>query len=78
MTPRNPATGSCKTDEPGAQSFSTTEAYGDMKGYLDDIERRNISTALEESRWNKAATTKLLGISFRKLHYLLMKLGLED
>jgi len=55
-----------------------TEAYGHMVGYLDDIERQIISTALEESRWNKTATAKLLGISFRSLRYRLKKLGLED
>jgi two-component system response regulator PilR (NtrC family) len=78
MTPRNPSTRSRKTDEGGAESFSATDAYGDMEGYLDDIERQIISTALEESRWNKTATAKLLGISFRSLRYRLKKLGLED
>ena len=57
---------------------SVKEAYGDMEGYLDDVERQIISTALEESRWNKTATAKLLGVSFRSLRYRLKKLGLDD
>jgi two-component system, NtrC family, response regulator PilR len=54
------------------------EAYGDLEGYLEDIEREIISAALEESRWNKTATAKLLGITFRSLRYRQKKLGLED
>jgi two-component system response regulator PilR (NtrC family) len=48
-----------------------------MEGYLEDIEREVLSAALEECRWNKTATAKLLGISFRSLRYRLKKLGLE-
>ena len=54
------------------------EAYGDLEGYLEDIEREVISAALEECKWNKTATSKLLGISFRSLRYRLKKLDLED
>jgi two-component system response regulator PilR (NtrC family) len=78
MAPRSPATRSRSTDEPGAQPWAAPEAYGDLEGYLDDIERQIISTALEESRWNKTATAKLLGISFRSLRYRLKKLNLEE
>jgi len=49
-----------------------------MEAYLEDIERDIISAALEESRWNKTATAKLLGISFRSLRYRLKKLGLDE
>jgi two-component system response regulator PilR (NtrC family) len=31
-----------------------------------------------QHRWNKTATAKSLGISFRSLRYRLKKLGLED
>ncbi len=62
----------------GANAFSPQEAYGDMEGYLEDIERQIISRALEDSRWNKTNTAKLLGISFRSLRYRLKKLGLEN
>ena len=54
------------------------EAFGDLEGYLEDLEREIISAALEECRWNKTATAKLLGISFRSLRYRQKKLGLDD
>lgn len=57
---------------------SVREAYGDLEGYLEDLEREIISAALEECRWNKTATAKLLGISFRSLRYRQKKLGLDD
>ncbi len=54
------------------------EAFGDLEGYLEDFEREIISAALEECRWNKTATAKLLGITFRSLRYRQKKLGIED
>lgn len=58
--------------------WTVEEAYGDLEGFLDDMERQILSTALEECRWNKTATAKLLGVSFRSLRYRLKKLGLDD
>jgi two-component system, NtrC family, response regulator PilR len=60
------------------QGLSVREAFGDLEGYLENIEREIISAALEECRWNKTATAKLLGISFRSLRYRQTKLGLDD
>ena len=57
---------------------SLQDAYGNLEGYLADLERDIISAALEECRWNKTATAKLLGISFRSLRYRLQKLGLQE
>ncbi len=54
------------------------DAKGDLEGHLEDIERQILSSALEESRWNKTATAKALGISFRSLRYRLKKLGLDE
>lgn len=51
---------------------------GDLESFLADIERRSLNAALIEHRWNKTATAKALGISFRSLRYRLKKLGLED
>lgn len=62
----------------GSRRVEIEAAYGDLEGYLESIEREIISRALEESRWNRTATAKLLGISFRSLRYRLKKLGLED
>lgn len=48
-----------------------------LENYLEEIEKKAISSALENSRWNKTATAKQLGLSFRSLRYRLKKLGLE-
>jgi two-component system response regulator PilR (NtrC family) len=60
------------------QSSSVREAFGDLEGYLENLEREIISAALEECRWNKTATAKLLGVTFRSLRYRQKKLGLDD
>lgn len=44
---------------------------------LEDVERQAIVKALEQTRYNKTAAAKLLGISFRALRYRIKKLGLE-
>ena len=64
--------------EPGSASWRPEEAFGDMEAYLEDVERQIITSALEESRWNKTSAAKLLGISFRSLRYRLKKLDLDD
>jgi two-component system response regulator PilR (NtrC family) len=56
----------------------TADAQGDLEGYLEDVERQILCSALEVSRWNKTATAKALGISFRSLRYRLKKLGLDE
>lgn len=53
-------------------------AKGDLEAYLEEIERTILSEALDECRWNKTATAKMLGVSFRSLRYRLKKLGLDD
>jgi two-component system, NtrC family, response regulator PilR len=64
--------------ERSAHARGAREAFGDLEGYLEDLEREIISAALEECRWNKTATAKLLGITFRSLRYRQKKLGLDD
>ncbi len=48
-----------------------------LEAYLEMIEKRLISEALIENKWNKTATAKYLGLSFRSLRYRLKKLELE-
>ncbi len=48
-----------------------------LEEYLEQIERQAIIRALEETRWNRTAAAKKLGISFRALRYRLSKLGIE-
>ena len=50
----------------------------ELQDYLDDVERRRILAALEQTRWNKTKAAKLLGISFRALRYRLQKLDIES
>jgi two-component system response regulator PilR (NtrC family) len=65
-------------DSPARDSLSLDSVNGDLEGYLEEIEKNIIASALEACRWNKTNTAKALGISFRSLRYRLKKLGLED
>lgn len=49
-----------------------------LEDYLDAIERKAITAALEENRWNKTAAAKQLGLTFRSFRYRLKKLSMED
>lgn len=44
---------------------------------LEEQERQSIIQALEQSRWNRTAAARLLGITLRQLRYRLSKLGIE-
>jgi two-component system response regulator PilR (NtrC family) len=48
-----------------------------LEDYIESIERDAILKALEETRYNKTAAARKLGITFRALRYRLKKLGLE-
>ena len=50
---------------------------GELDSYLDHKEREAIICALEQTRHNKTAAAKLLGISFRALRYRLKKLNID-
>jgi two-component system response regulator PilR (NtrC family) len=50
---------------------------GPLEEYLEQVERNAITEALEETRWNRTAAARRLGISFRALRYRLSKLGIE-
>ena len=49
----------------------------DLNTLLVSVEKEKILRALEETRWNKTAAAKFLGISFGALRYRMQKLGLE-
>jgi two-component system response regulator PilR (NtrC family) len=59
------------------QRWPVEQAFGDLDAYLENIEREVLTRALEDSRWNKTAAAKMLGISFRSLRYRLNKLNLS-
>jgi two-component system response regulator PilR (NtrC family) len=48
-----------------------------LDDYISNLERTAIMKALEESRYNKTAAAKKLGITFRALRYKLKKLGID-
>ena len=75
---KDPASSQNENPERTANMFESQDAYGDLEGYLEDIEREMICRALEKCRWNKTATAKMLGISFRSLRYRQKKLGLDN
>ena len=59
-------------------SNSTAAQPGAPLGdHLEDIERDAIVKALEQTRYNKTAAAKMLGMSFRALRYRVKKLGIE-
>jgi two-component system response regulator PilR (NtrC family) len=45
---------------------------------LDHMERKAILAALEQTRYNRTAAAKLLGITFRALRYRMERLGIND
>lgn len=49
----------------------------DLEKYLEDIERKALTQALESTNGNKTAAAAKLGISFRALRYRCKKLGIE-
>ncbi|MEC8427653.1 MAG: sigma-54 dependent transcriptional regulator, partial [Pseudomonadota bacterium] len=70
-----------KEETPGGSSRNTpemNESYESLDEYLEEIERDVITQTLEETRWNRTAAAKKLGISFRSFRYRLKKLGLDD
>ncbi|MGH8153387.1 MAG: helix-turn-helix domain-containing protein, partial [Rhodanobacteraceae bacterium] len=58
-------------------------ASGDAEGavglddYISNIERETIVQALKDTRYNKTAAARKLGITFRALRYKLKKLGID-
>ncbi len=61
-------------DEPISES---TEAGGMLGDQLESVEREAIIKALEETRYNKTAAARRLGLTLRALRYRMQKLGVE-
>jgi two-component system response regulator PilR (NtrC family) len=59
---------------PAVAAAAPPTALGDQ---LENMERAAIVKALEQTRYNKTAAAKLLGMSFRALRYRVKKLGIE-
>ena len=63
-------------DAPVSAAPATADG-GPLGEQLEDIERDAILKALEQTRYNKTAAAKVLGMSFRALRYRIKKLGIE-
>lgn len=48
-----------------------------LQSYLEQIEKRVLTTALEQNRWNKTEAALQLGITFQSLSFRMKRLGLE-
>jgi len=75
-TPPPPGMAAAPSPAP-AQPAAAPTADGGLDDYISNIERTAIIKALEESRYNKTAAAKKLGITFRALRYKLKKLGID-
>jgi two-component system response regulator PilR (NtrC family) len=67
-------------DESAGDDESPDEGNGGGVGlddYISNIERDAIIKALKETRYNKTAAARKLGITFRALRYKLKKLGID-
>jgi two-component system response regulator PilR (NtrC family) len=60
---------------PSAMASSNTQYP--LQDYLDQTERVAILEALEQTRYNKTAAARVLGVTFRSLRYRLERLGIE-
>jgi two-component system response regulator PilR (NtrC family) len=65
-----------RTGQPVVPAAESRDESG-LEGQLQDIERASILRALEQNRYNKTATARHLGITFRALRYRIKKLGIE-
>jgi len=64
--------------DPGfAPPQSQANVPGNLQDYLDKMEREALIKALEQTRYNKTAAARLLGVTFRSLRYRLERLGIE-
>jgi two-component system response regulator PilR (NtrC family) len=61
----------------GDSSEGSLALINNLEDYLESIERKLITQALEETRWNRTAAAQRLGLSFRSMRYRLKKLGID-
>ena len=75
----------CENDTITAEDIQTKENSdrdpadnpADLGDKLQDLERDTIVRTLEETRYNKTAAAKKLGLSLRALRYRIQKLGID-
>jgi len=59
------------------EAGSATAATTGLGDQVEDVQRQAIVEALQQTRYNKTAAAKLLGLTFRQLRYRIKKLGIE-
>ncbi len=72
-----PAAAAASHEASAAAAPAAASANGGLDDYISNLERTAIVKALEESRYNKTAAARKLGITFRALRYKLKKLGID-
>jgi len=63
-------------EDPSSSSLTSVRRNQSLEEYIENIERAEITKALEKADGNKTKAAELLGISFRALRYRIKKLGL--
>jgi two-component system response regulator PilR (NtrC family) len=66
-----------RTSGAGGPAVGSPSAAAPLGDHLEEIERDAIIKALEQTRYNKTAAAKVLGMSFRALRYRIKKLSIE-
>jgi len=64
-------------DDDRTEDMHAVDRDAPLGTHLEEIERDAIVAALEQTRYNKTAAAKRLGITFRALRYRIKKLGIE-
>jgi two-component system response regulator PilR (NtrC family) len=62
---------------PGENGEASLAQIDNLEDHLENIERKLIMQALEETRWNRTAAAQRLGLTFRSMRYRLKKLGID-
>jgi two-component system response regulator PilR (NtrC family) len=62
---------------PPEDAVMAKPTVGNLGSQVEDVQRQAIIQALEQTRYNKTAAAKLLGLSLRQLRYRIEKLGIE-
>src|SRR5690606_12670195 len=71
------ARGTVVPEPAAAVTERTPDDTGPLEDRLEGMEREAILRALEQTRYNKTAAARLLGVTFRALRYRIKKLGIE-
>jgi two-component system response regulator PilR (NtrC family) len=66
-----------QSDDPPTPAEVRIDDRLPLENYLGEIEKKAILDALDETRWNRTAAAKKLGMTLRSLRYRLAKLGIE-